>query len=86
MRNPPEAYLIFREELKKQKEENRQLREEYETKLNGFSQEVEELRERLSSQRGMLENTIEYALKLEKELASAMDKLKASTSPNRSYH
>ena len=86
MKSPPEAYLIFKEELQKQKEENRKLKEVYEQKLGDFSEELCVLREQITAQRTMLETTVEYAMRLEKELVETKKNLKAAINPNRSYH
>lgn len=86
MKTPPEAFLIFKEELQKQKEENKRLRDFYDGKLSDLTEEILLLRERISSQRGMLENTVEYAMRLEEEVKELRNQMKEDTNPNRSYH
>ncbi|MGB3852354.1 MAG: hypothetical protein WA958_20485 [Tunicatimonas sp.] len=68
MRTPPEAYLIFREELKKAEIEKRRLQAEYKEKVHGMDQELAYLKEQITSQQSMMKTTIDYATRLEEEL------------------
>ena len=87
MKTPPEAYLIFKEELKKAEIEKLRLKSEYTHKLQSMNQELADLKEQISSQQSMMQTTVEYATRLEEELDQlrqqiSNDKQKA----NQSYH
>lgn len=68
MKTPPEAYLIFREELKKGEIERLRLKSEYTAKIEGMNKELAYLKEQISSQQLMMRTTVEYATRLEDEL------------------
>lgn len=87
MKTPPEAYLIFREELKKGEIERLRLKTEYSSKIDDLNQELSYLKEQIVSQQSMMRTTVEYATRLEEELDALRkqihhDKEKA----NRSHH
>ncbi|MEL6536077.1 MAG: hypothetical protein AAFQ98_11725 [Bacteroidota bacterium] len=86
MKTPPDSYLIFREELQKQKAENQRLKKEYEEELSHLSDELSELREQISAQRSMMETTVDYAIRLERELDKLKHQVKNNSNSNRSYH
>ena len=68
MKTPPEAYLIFREELKKAEIEKLRLKSEYTAKIQDMNQELAYLKEQIASQQSMMQTTVEYATRLEGEL------------------
>lgn len=68
MKTPPEAYLIFREELKKGEIERLRLRSEYTTKIRDMNQELAYLKEQITAQQSMMQTTVAYATRLEEEL------------------
>jgi hypothetical protein len=68
MRNPPEAFLIFREELKKIQKQKSVLQEQYEHEVNELTEEIGFLKEQISSQRSMMQMAIDHAKRLEAEL------------------
>lgn len=68
MKTPPEAYLIFREELKKGEIERLRLKSEYTTKVGDMNQELAYLKEQISAQQSMMQTTVAYATRLEEEL------------------
>lgn len=85
MRTPPEAFLIFREELKKAEIEKLRLQAEYQAKVQNMNQELAYLKEQISSQQSMMKTTIDYATRLEEELEELrqqihQDKKKANSS------
>ena len=85
MRTPPEAYLIFREELKKAELEKLRLQTEYQGKIENLNQELAYLKEQISSQQSMMKTTIDYATRLEEEMGELQqqihhDKKKANNS------
>ena len=76
MNTPPEAYLIFKEELKKAELEKQRLRQEYEAKLQAMNTELSYLKEQIDSQQRMMKTTITYATRLEDELFTLQEKIK----------
>ncbi|MGB3181787.1 MAG: hypothetical protein WBB45_10385 [Cyclobacteriaceae bacterium] len=68
MRNPPEAFLIFREELKKIQKQRSELQEQYEHEVNELTDEISFLKEQISSQRTMMQMAVDHAKRLETEL------------------
>lgn len=87
MRTPPEAYLIFKEELKKAEIEKAKLKDHYESKLSDMNSELGFLKEQISSQQDMMKTTIEYATKLEQELAQLRKQIHTDRmNGNNSYH
>lgn len=75
MKTPPEAYLIFKEELKKVEAEKARLKAEYEEELKNLLDDMENLREQINSQQQMMKISLDYASKLEKELNQLRDKI-----------
>ena len=86
MKTPPESYLIFREELAKEKAEKQRLRKEYEATLDELTGELNYLREQIAAQHTMIETAVAYATRLEKEIFTLKQQVQETTSPNRSYH
>ncbi|WKN30909.1 hypothetical protein PZB74_18300 [Porifericola rhodea] len=87
MRTPPEAYLIFKEELKKVELEKARLKEVYESKLSEMNEELGFLKEQIMSQQDMMKTTIEYATKLEDELSSLKKQIREDKSKQKnSFH
>ncbi len=68
MKTPPEAFLIFREELEKAKLEKKKLEKEYEAKVKLLNQELSYLKEQVTSQQDMIIRTMDYVSKLETDL------------------
>ncbi|MEM8969134.1 MAG: hypothetical protein AAGE93_22140 [Bacteroidota bacterium] len=68
MKNPPEAYLIFKEELRKAEIEKERLKKEYQDKLRNMDVELSYLKEQISSQQQMMKTTLNYASRLENEI------------------
>ncbi|MDN4165328.1 hypothetical protein QWY31_07435 [Cytophagales bacterium LB-30] len=68
MRNIPESFMIFREELQKVKQEKRLLQMKYEKQVQEMQEELSYLKEQIASQHTMIENAIEYANQLEQQL------------------
>ena len=87
MKTPPEAYLIFREELKKGEIERLRLQAEYTAKVEGMNQELAYLKEQISSQQLMMRTTVEYATRLEEELDALRQQIHHDQQKaNRSHH
>ena len=87
MKTPPEAYLIFREELKKGEIERLRLTSEYKTKIEEMHRELAYLKEQLSSQQLMMRTTVEYATRLEEELDDLRRQIdQDKQQANRSHH
>ncbi|WP_421871344.1 hypothetical protein [Marinoscillum sp.] len=68
MSRPPEAFMIFKEELKKAQLEKERLKEEYESKIKQFSSDMGLLKEKMAAQEEMMKTALEYAMKLENQL------------------
>ncbi|WKN46392.1 hypothetical protein P0M28_00675 [Tunicatimonas pelagia] len=68
MKTPPEAYLIFKEELKKAELDKQRLKEEYQAKLRDMNSELSYLKEQITSQQQMIKTTLNYASRLEGEI------------------
>jgi hypothetical protein len=68
MPSPPEAFLIFKAELKRLELEKERLRTLYEERISTLNQELDYLKEQISSQESMLKSAFDYAMRLEKTL------------------
>lgn len=87
MRTPPEAYLIFREELKKAELEKLRLQNEYKEKVQNMNQELAYLKEQITSQQSMMKTTIDYATRLEEELEDLRKQIdRDKKNANNSHH
>ena len=87
MRTPPEAYLIFREELKKAELEKLRLQTEYQAKIRSMNQELTYLKEQITSQQSMMKTTIDYATRLEEEMEELQQQINHDKkNANNSYH
>jgi len=75
MSRPPEAFMIFKEELKKAQMEKERLKKEYETKIKQFSSEMDILKEKMAAQEEMMKTALEYAMKLESQLNHFQNKV-----------
>ncbi len=75
MPNPPEAFLIFKAELKRLEIEKERLRLTYEEKIGSLNKELEYLKEQISSQETMLRSAFEYASELEKNMKAFKDEI-----------
>ena len=87
MTRPPESFLIFREELQKEKLEKARLAKEYECRIAELKQELSYLVEQIGAQQEMIKTTINYATNLEKELDIFKKKVvEDRTNGKRNYH
>jgi hypothetical protein len=87
MRTLPEAYLIFREELKKAELEKLRLQAEYQAKIQNLNQELAYLKEQISSQQSMMKTTIDYATRLEEEMEQLQQQISHDKkNANNSHH
>jgi predicted RNase H-like nuclease (RuvC/YqgF family) len=87
MKIPPESFHIFREELRKEKLEKERLRAEYEHRIGSLGEELNILKEQIDAQSDMIKRTIDYAIRLEKELASFKNKVaEDKRNSKRSFH
>nr|WP_277487673.1 hypothetical protein [Catalinimonas alkaloidigena] len=87
MRTPPEAYLIFKEELKKAEIEKAKLKDNYERTLSEMKDELSFLKEQISSQQDMMKTTVEYATRLENELSKLKNQISNDRlNSNKSFH
>lgn len=68
MRTPPEAYLIFKAELKNAQLEKEKLRKAYEDKLGELNRELARLKEQIASQQELMKTTIDYAIRIEEDM------------------
>lgn len=87
MKTPPEAYLIFREELKKAELEKERLKAVYDLKLREVNKELALLKEQIGSQQTMLRSTLDYATRLEEELDNLQKRIHSDQEDQkRSFH
>lgn len=87
MSRPPESFLIFREELQKEKLEKARLAKEYENRILELKKELSYLVEQIAAQQEMIKTTINYASKLEQELETFKHKVvEDRTNGKRNYH
>ena len=70
MNRIPESYYFYKDQLRKAKEEKEKLKREYELKVNGLNDEISFLKEQIQSQHAMIEQSVEYVLKLEQQIKS----------------
>jgi predicted nuclease with TOPRIM domain len=75
MKNPPESFLLFKEELRKAQLEKERLKQHYEEKLADVNKELCRLKEQIQSQQEMMRTTLEYASNLEQRLAEFKDEV-----------
>jgi predicted nucleic acid-binding Zn-ribbon protein len=68
MKTPPEAYLIFKAELKKAQLEKEKLRKAYEDKLIELNRELARLKEQIAAQQELIKTTIDYAVRIEEDM------------------
>jgi predicted nuclease with TOPRIM domain len=80
MKNPPESFLLFREELRKAQLEKERLKQEYEQKLADVNRELNRLKEQIQSQHEMMRTTLEYASNLEQRLSEFKEEVAHATS------
>ncbi len=64
----PESYYFYKDQLRRAKEEKAKLQKEYESKINGLNDEISFLKEQIKAQHTMIEQSIEYVLKLEQQV------------------
>lgn len=68
MSRPPEAFLIFRAELKRLELEKEKLRQQYEQRIFNLNEELQFLKEQIGSQEDMLRSAFEYASRIERDM------------------
>lgn len=78
MKNPPESFLLFKEELRKVQLEKERIKNRYELKLNEVNKELFRLKEQIDSQQHMLKTTLDYATKLENSLDKFKEEINLS--------
>ena len=83
MGNPPESFMIYKEELRKAQVEKERLKKEYEKKMAALEGEMSVLKERLGAQEDMMKNALEYAMKLEKKMEHFSQKMSRDSEKNR---
>lgn len=87
MKIPPQSFLIFKEELRKERLEKEKLKAEYEKKISTLAEELSFLKEQIDSQQDMIRRTIDYAVRLENDLNQLNSKVDDDKkNSKRSYH
>ncbi|MEQ8712989.1 MAG: hypothetical protein RIC80_08220 [Cyclobacteriaceae bacterium] len=66
----PEAFMIFKEELQKERIEKERLAKAYEEEIVRLKQEMGYLSEQIGAQQEMIKTTINYATRLEEKLTN----------------
>lgn len=74
----PEAYLIFKEELQKERIEKARLAKAYEEKIAELKKEMGYLSEQIGAQQEMIKTTISYATRLEEKLTDLNEHVEKS--------
>jgi hypothetical protein len=64
----PESYYFYQDQLRKAREEKAKLKKEYESKIIGLNTEISFLKEQIQAQHTMIEQSIEYVMKLEQQV------------------
>lgn len=64
----PESYYFYKDQLRRAKEEKAKLQKEYESKINGLNDEISFLKEQIQAQHSMIEQSIDYVMKLEQQI------------------
>jgi len=64
----PESYYFYQDQLRKAREEKAKLKKEYESKIMGLNTEISFLKEQIQAQHTMIEQSIEYVMKLEQQV------------------
>lgn len=83
MNKIPESYYFYQEHLRKAKEEKEKLKKEYNSKIEGLNNEISFLKEQIEAQHTMISQSVEYVLKLEKDIKSVSSDLDGNkTTPN----
>ena len=64
----PESYYFYQDQLRKAREEKAELKKEYESKITSLNTEISFLKEQIEAQYTMIEQSIEYVMKLEQQV------------------
>jgi len=64
----PESYYFYKDQLRRAKEVKAKLQKEYESKINGLNDEISFLKEQIQAQHSMIEQSIDYVMKLEQQI------------------
>lgn len=79
-----QAFMIYKEELAKERIERQRLQEKYDKSTFELSEQLKVLKERLSSQQQMMESALNYAIALENQLEEFKDQVKHDQERNSS--
>ena len=80
----PQSFMIFREELRKEKLEKERLTKEYQCEIADLNKEMQLLKEKLHAQQDMMRIMTEYVEKVENQLIDLNSKVEEND--KRSYH
>ncbi|MEQ8548248.1 MAG: hypothetical protein RIC03_10075 [Cyclobacteriaceae bacterium] len=87
MSGTPQAFMIFKEELRKAEVERKRLELHYGSKISNLSQQISVLKEKMVAQEQMMKSALDYAIKLEEELDSVKQNINNDLIKNSSgYH
>jgi|GEM_PF-4115447 TolA-binding protein len=64
----PESYYFYKDQLRRAKEDKAKLKKEYDSKINHLNGEISFLKEQIQAQHTMIEQSIEYVMRLEQQL------------------
>ncbi len=79
-----QAFMIYKEELAKERIERQRLQEKYDKSTYELTEQLKVLKERLSSQQQMMESALNYAIALESQLEEFKDQVKHDQERNSS--
>jgi type I site-specific restriction endonuclease len=87
MSGTPQAFMIFKEELRKAEVEKKRLELHYDSKISNLSQQISVLKEKMVAQEQMMKSALDYAIKLEEELNDVKQNINNDLIKNSSgYH
>lgn len=87
MGGPPQAFMIYQEELKKANLEKKRLEKEYEEKILELNRHLSLLKEKMASQEEMMKSALRYAASLEDKLGEFKEVVEKNQERNSSgYH
>jgi TolA-binding protein len=70
MSRVPESFYFYKAQLQRAKEEKERLKKDYEAKIDNLNNEISFLKEQIQAQHTMIEQSVDYVMKLEQQINS----------------